>query len=169
MNITKEYLESLKPCADRWENYLKHYSEWSGTLSQFLDLPELSHRDKVWVFVRSVDKYKLKFFAADCAQSVLNLFERRFPGDDRPRKAIDAARDAANYNSAATYADAAACAADAAAATYAAAAGYAADAAGYAAVAAIYANSNAAYTAADANAARKSEELKQIEFMKRYA
>jgi hypothetical protein len=31
-------------------------------------------------------------FAADCAEAVLHLFEDRFPGDDRPRKAIEAAR-----------------------------------------------------------------------------
>ena len=31
-------------------------------------------------------------FAADCAEEVLYLFERERPGDDRPRKAIEAAR-----------------------------------------------------------------------------
>jgi hypothetical protein len=31
-------------------------------------------------------------FAADCAERVLGLFEAKFPDDDRPRKAIEAAR-----------------------------------------------------------------------------
>jgi hypothetical protein len=31
-------------------------------------------------------------FAADCAERVLGLFEERVPEDDRPRRAIDAAR-----------------------------------------------------------------------------
>jgi hypothetical protein len=31
-------------------------------------------------------------FAADCAEHVLGLFETAFPGDDRPRRAIEAAR-----------------------------------------------------------------------------
>ncbi len=31
-------------------------------------------------------------YAADCAEHVLHLFEACFPGDDRPRKAIEAAR-----------------------------------------------------------------------------
>jgi hypothetical protein len=31
-------------------------------------------------------------FAADCAEQVLPVFESRFPGDDRPRKAVQAAR-----------------------------------------------------------------------------
>jgi len=30
--------------------------------------------------------------AADCAECVLPLFESRFPNDDRPRKAVEAAR-----------------------------------------------------------------------------
>ncbi len=34
-----------------------------------------------------------QLFAADCAEMVLHLFERERPDDDRPRKAIEAARD----------------------------------------------------------------------------
>ncbi|EYB67051.1 hypothetical protein DEIPH_ctg052orf0049 [Deinococcus phoenicis] len=34
----------------------------------------------------------LRLFAADCAEMVLPLYERDYPNDDRPRKAIEAAR-----------------------------------------------------------------------------
>ncbi len=37
-----------------------------------------------------------RLFAADCAERVLPIFERKRPGDDRPRLAIQAARDYAN-------------------------------------------------------------------------
>ena len=82
-------------------------------------------------------------FAVLCAESVLHLFEEKYPNDDRPRNAIEAARnyigtneyDAANAANAANAADAAAYAA----AAYAAAA----DAAAYAAVYAAYAAANA--------------------------
>ena len=33
-----------------------------------------------------------RLFAADCAEAVLPIFERDYPNDDRPRKAIEAAR-----------------------------------------------------------------------------
>jgi len=33
-----------------------------------------------------------RLFAADCAESVVHLFEERYPGDERPRRAIEAAR-----------------------------------------------------------------------------
>ena len=35
---------------------------------------------------------ELRLFAADCAEHVLWIYERDYPGDDRPRKAIEAAR-----------------------------------------------------------------------------
>jgi len=35
---------------------------------------------------------KLAIWAADCAERVLPYFEERYPEDDRPRKAIEAAR-----------------------------------------------------------------------------
>ncbi len=35
---------------------------------------------------------ELRLFAADCAERVLPIFERNHPDDDRPRKAIEAAR-----------------------------------------------------------------------------
>ena len=43
----------------------------------------------------NVDR-ELRLFAADCAERVLLIFERERPNDDRPRKAIQAARDFAN-------------------------------------------------------------------------
>ena len=36
--------------------------------------------------------YTARMFAADCAEKVLPIFEGYVPGDDRPRKAIEAAR-----------------------------------------------------------------------------
>jgi hypothetical protein len=39
---------------------------------------------------------KLHHFAADCAEDVLSIYEKLHPGDDRPRKSIQAARDCAN-------------------------------------------------------------------------
>lgn len=40
----------------------------------------------------NTDKKTLAVWAADCAERVLHLFEDSFPGDQRPRKAIDACR-----------------------------------------------------------------------------
>jgi hypothetical protein len=55
--------------------------------------------DVSWMFwlVRKygvhLDDSKLRHYAADCAEDVLSIFESEFPDDDRPRRAIQAARD----------------------------------------------------------------------------
>src|SRR5208282_3366454 len=110
--------------------------------------------------IRRLDTWNektLRLFAADCAEHVLGIYEKQYPKDERPRKAIQAARDFANglidanaANAANAAANAAATAATAAApAPAAAAAAYAANAANAAANAA----NDAAYNAvADYNA-----------------
>ena len=98
---------------------------------------------------------KARLFAADCAEHVLHLFERQFPNDNRPRKAIEAARAAAANASAyayAAYAYAAANAANAANASAANASASAAAAAANASASAAYA-ANASASAANAYAA----------------
>ena len=109
-------------------------------------------RDIFWA-LRAVSQdisHLLGPLSADVAEAVLPNFERAYPNDDRPRKAIEAAR-AGNPDAA----DAAADAAYAAATTADADAAYAADAARAAARAAFYAaDADAAfYAAAAANAA----------------
>ena len=71
-----------------------------------------------------------RLFAADCAEQALPIFEKQRPDDDRPRKAIKAARDFANGEITAEMRDAAG---DAAGAAARAAAGDAAWAAAWAA------------------------------------
>lgn len=49
--------------------------------------------DTLWCLratIEPVDRFA-RHFAADCAADVLDVFERAYPGDDRPRKAIRAA------------------------------------------------------------------------------
>ena len=42
--------------------------------------------------LQDADHHRLAFWAADCAEHVLHLFEQERPGDDRPRRAIELAR-----------------------------------------------------------------------------
>ena len=125
---------------------------------------------------------ELRLFAADCAEHVLYLFEEKYPDDDRPRKAIQAARDFANglitaanaayaayAANAAVVANAAnAYAANAAAAAAAAAAADASYAAAYA-INAAYAGRYAASHAATAHAGRSAEkEWQREQFEQRF-
>jgi hypothetical protein len=53
--------------------------------------------DTIWAMqaVDGKDK-EIRLFAADCAELVLPIYEKEFPLDNRPRLAIQAARDYAN-------------------------------------------------------------------------
>ena len=106
----------------------------------------------------------LRLYAADCAERVVSLYEKDYPTDTRPRKAIQAARDFANgkitaeeLNAAANAAYAAACAATAA---NAANASYAA----YAAACAAYAAAYAAYAAYAADAAERKWQVERLRY-----
>jgi hypothetical protein len=139
--ITLETIKALKPCRPRLDNYVKHYSERSFTHGQFMGLKNITQEDKIWVALRLIPQAKLRFAAADIAESVLDIYEAKYPNDNRPRLAIEAARNGSAAARAAAYA------------AYAAAhdAAYAAAYAAYAAAAA--AAYDAAYDAAYAAAA----------------
>ena len=123
-----------------------------------------------WLICRLFDRRQRILYAVFAAEQVLDIFEKKYPDDKRPRLAIAAARAcidddsaaaAANAANAAYHAYAAANAANAAYHAYAAAdAAYAAYAAYHAADAAdaanaAYAATYAAYAAADRNKMKK--------------
>ena len=142
MKISTEIIKSLNPCLRRFNNYVEHYSDFNGTLEDFVMLENITYLDKIWVITELFTKEQNVKFAIKCASSVLNIFEERYPKDKRPRQALEAAENylistdtaaAADAAYAAAAYDAAYAAAAYAAATYAAAAADAAYAAAYAA------------------------------------
>lgn len=169
--INLKYIKSLNPCDDRLNNYIKHHKNFKGSLVQFLNLTKITHNDKLWVFFKSIPKDQIKLVAADFAESVLHIYEKQYPNDSRPRKAIEAAKNGsakAAYDAAFDAAYAANAAFDAKAAYDA----YAADAAAYAADAAAnaaYAAKAAAKAANAAAYAAPNQEKVQINIMKKYA
>ena len=128
MKISKSVIETLNPCKDRFDNYVEHYGDREFTTRQFMGLKNITQSDKLWVSFRLMPKENIALAAADIAESVLHIFEAKYPGDDRPRKAIEAAR-SGDAEKARAAAEAAAYAAAYAAADAAAYAAYAADAA----------------------------------------
>jgi hypothetical protein len=91
--INREFLASLEPCDDRWENYLTYYADWSGSIEEFCQLDKISWYDKQWVlFHNFLTIERQSELVCDFAEHVLPIFEAKYPDDDRPRKAIEAAR-----------------------------------------------------------------------------
>jgi len=81
MQINKEFLRSLEPCASRYKHFLDHHANFSGILNDFLDLPNLDYDDKVWVAMRVLTKNKRVKWAILCAESVVYVFEKEYPDD----------------------------------------------------------------------------------------
>jgi hypothetical protein len=159
MILTVEKLRELGACDDGIDWF---DSQSNRELKQVVEALMTQGRSSWanWLIVRLLSQKQKSQYAIFAAESVLHIFEKKYPTDMRPREAIKAAREYLEDPSEAklealrgkkdaayaanAYANAAA--ADAAAAAAAAAAAYAADA--YAAAAyAAYAYANAAYAA----------------------
>ena len=150
MKLTSKWLKEKSACSGGIA-----WFEKCGLASSVPVLKKLISEDHLdwanWLIVRLMDRKQKIQYAIFAAESVLEVYEKRRPGDDRPRKAIEAAKAVLQYDSAANRK---------AAAAYAAAA-YAAYAAADAAAAA-YAAYAAAADAADA--ARKKLRLKILSY-----
>jgi len=124
MNVTKKWLQEHDACAEgmRW---CKKNDLFDSTPRKFIEA--LIEGDHVgwasWLIARLLDHDGQIKYAIFAAEQVLHIFEKKYPDDKRPRKAIEAAKHYLETHSAADR-KAADAAADAAA--YAA---YAADAA----------------------------------------
>jgi hypothetical protein len=68
----------------------------------------VARRARVTERIDAWNERTARLFAADCAERVLHLYESVYPGDDRPRAAIQAARDFADGRIDASALDAAA-------------------------------------------------------------
>lgn len=187
MNLTVKQLESLKACSNGIAWFKNQKKRKLGSVVKAL--LEDNHFDYArWLLSRLMTHPQKVQWTVYSAEQVVEIFEKKYPNDLRPRGAIQAAKDflagkissvearhaadaaanAAAYAVYATYAtvkdaDAAYVANAADAVAYAANSGYAAVNAAYAAANAVaYATANAAANAADAS--RKSMEKKIMQY-----
>jgi len=79
MKINKDVLKSLNPCDNRYKHFLEHHGEFSGSLNDFLDLPNLEYVDKIWIARRVLTKNQAVKWATLCAESVVHIFEKEYP------------------------------------------------------------------------------------------
>ena len=92
---TLNEIREHSPCAAGWAKLLKSLDKTCAdgeplALEHILDSNGLE--DALWALraVKGHDK-EIRLFACQCASLVLPIFEKQYPGDDRPRKAIEAA------------------------------------------------------------------------------
>jgi hypothetical protein len=154
MKITKKWLMDNRACV-KGVTWFKNQAE-TDIFKIIKNLMNEDHFDwSKWVISRALNFNNKIKYAIFSAESVLDIFEKEYPDDSRPRIAIEAAK---NYLKLKTKdaADAASYAAYAASYAAYAAADAAADAASYAAYAAAYAAYAAHAASNSANSASNS-------------
>ena len=90
LKVTRDDIVKVYPSAHYWSKV--HYDN-----NNQVSLESILETNGLEDAVRSAqaignDKL-LRMFACRCAESVVSQFEKKFPGDNRPRKAIEAARE----------------------------------------------------------------------------
>ena len=99
-------IKDIQPCIRGYHFVnIEQLPQWLGpTLYEIEVRGQIIHQADKSVaeqarLIRKVETWNdktLRLYAADCAERVLGLYEKQYPKDDRPRKAIQAARDFAN-------------------------------------------------------------------------
>lgn len=74
IKINKEVIAAYKPCKDRFDKYLESYSNFNGDIQGFLDLSNISYKDKLWVACHIIPRSVLEVFALDCAFSTYAVY-----------------------------------------------------------------------------------------------
>ena len=88
MQITHDIIKALKPCANRYQNFVEHHPNFIGSSAEFLSLDKITYEDKVWAMTRLITQNQNILWGVKCAYSVLAIFEKDFPSDKRPRKLL---------------------------------------------------------------------------------
>jgi len=55
--INTKIIKKLKPCKDRFDNWIEHYDSFQGSLIDFLHLEKITPQDKIWVAVRLMPNF----------------------------------------------------------------------------------------------------------------
>jgi len=165
MIISKNWLSEKNACTDG-ENWFLSQKETDGKKVVEKLISENKLQWANWLIVRIMNRKQYLSYAIFAAEQVIDIFEKKYPNDKRPRMAIEAAKKVLE-NDTAENRVAAYAAADDAAAYADAAAAYAADAAtaaAYAAAADAAAYATAAADAAAAYAAAAAIRLKILNY-----
>jgi hypothetical protein len=101
ITTTLNKIRSYSPCTSGWDKLLKSLNKIlaDDIPLKFSTILESNGIDDTLWCLRSIcpeHAYEVRLFAADCAEAVLHIFEKKYPDDKRPHLSIEAARKFAN-------------------------------------------------------------------------
>jgi hypothetical protein len=87
-------IKNCKPCESGWEQLISYHKP--SSLDEEISIEEIIKSnglyDAIWALRAVDDTEALTLFFIDLAESVLHIYEKRFPGDTRVRDCIDACK-----------------------------------------------------------------------------
>ncbi len=78
------------------DNFDKLYPNYNAKLSDLLSLDDIPYRDKAWLASRVAPLKTLQQWSVECAEYVLENFEKKFPNDNRVRDCIEVTKKVIN-------------------------------------------------------------------------
>ena len=91
MKVTKEFLREKHACATGYRWFCENCLELGDFEEQIKQLKQHRYDWTNWLLVRLMSLEQKRKYAIFAAQQVLDIFEAKYPDDERPRKAIEAA------------------------------------------------------------------------------
>ena len=92
MKITKEWLEEESACSEGKEWFLNQKeTEGKKVCLKLIKADKLDWAN--WLVVRLMNHNQQIQYAIFAAEQVIEIYEKQYPKDDRPRKAIEAAKE----------------------------------------------------------------------------
>ena len=90
--ITLRYLKSISACSEAVEVFKNKYPKGASADAVFKALIPEKLDWANWLIARILDRKNRIRYAIYAAEQVLEIFEKKYPDDKRPRLAIEAAR-----------------------------------------------------------------------------
>jgi hypothetical protein len=94
MKTTFRKIKDCKPCENGWEKLISYYKP--SSLDEEISIKEIIKSngldDAIWALRAVDDTEALTLLSIDLAESVLHIYEKRFPGDMRVCDCIDACK-----------------------------------------------------------------------------
>ena len=101
MKITKEWLNRKEACSGGVKWFLgQDETDGSRVVKKLIGSDAEKNDWANWLTVRLMGRKQFIAYAIYAAEQVVQIYEKEYPKDDRPRKAIEAARAVLNKNTA---------------------------------------------------------------------
>ena len=96
MKINSKFIRRLNPCEDGILDFENKHPDFNGKLSDLLALEDISYNNKIWLATKVAPLKTLQIWSVECAEFVLDNFEREFPNDTRVRDCLEVVKKVIN-------------------------------------------------------------------------